>query len=271
IISGEDLKPIPMRQGRPYKELSNIVGILAELSHITGKDYSLKSAKEVVTSKATKAVTFKQVEEDIVLKKMFPIEVKGVLCDKNISEFYLYDQINGKYILIKKNLDTRLQVNDFVSGTAVIMNENKEYMLTSVKEINFCPAQSYAVEKNEYAVSTLPTEKINIGDGLTPVLGSRYLLGFGKFVDNLQKTKKLVDAMKANKIVTVAIIPNVMPEDKDVVNSLGFDSVLTINYDEKGFDTYQLICSIKENIIRLQQQGKNIAVFVQDFGTMLML
>ena len=28
IISGEKLRPIPLRQGRPFKELSNIEGIL---------------------------------------------------------------------------------------------------------------------------------------------------------------------------------------------------------------------------------------------------
>ncbi len=267
IISGEDLKPIPMRQGRPYKELSNIVGILTELSHITGKDYSLKNAKEVVTNKASKQVTFKQVEEDIVLKKLFPIEVKGVLCDKNNAEFYLFDQINGKYILIKKNIDLRLQENDFVSGTAVVMNENNEYMLTSLREINFCPVNNYSIKNDEYVICT-PTEKINVGiDGVIPVLGSRYLLDYGKFVDNLSKTKKLVDAMKANNIITVGIIPNVLPEDKLSISSIGFNSILTIDYDEKGFDVYQLIVSLKENIRRLQHLGRNVALFVQDFST----
>ena len=43
IISGEDLRPIPLRQGRPYKELSNIEGILNELSMVAGKDYTMKS------------------------------------------------------------------------------------------------------------------------------------------------------------------------------------------------------------------------------------
>ena len=46
IISGKDLKPIPLRQGRPYKELSNIEPILEELSEITGKDYTLKKNQE---------------------------------------------------------------------------------------------------------------------------------------------------------------------------------------------------------------------------------
>ena len=66
IISGEDLKPIPLRQGRPYKELSNIEGILAELSQITGKDYSLKSSQQRGTNRLQKVVTFRQLEDDVV-------------------------------------------------------------------------------------------------------------------------------------------------------------------------------------------------------------
>ena len=40
IISGEELRPLPLRQGRPHKELSSISGILEELSSLTGKNYN---------------------------------------------------------------------------------------------------------------------------------------------------------------------------------------------------------------------------------------
>ena len=37
IISGEELRPLPLRQGRPHKELSSISGILEELSSLNWK------------------------------------------------------------------------------------------------------------------------------------------------------------------------------------------------------------------------------------------
>ena len=101
IISGDDLEPIPLRQGRPYKELSNIEGILNELSAITGKNYNLKSSQSSYISSevGNKSVTFSQIEESIVSKKMFPVEASGIVCEWSENHFYL---LNQKHHLILK-------------------------------------------------------------------------------------------------------------------------------------------------------------------------
>ena len=269
IISGEDLKPIPLRQGRPYKELSNIEGILAELSQITGKDYSLKSSQQRGTNRLQKVVTFRQLEDDVVKQKLFPIKVKGILCERNEKEFFFYNQqISEKkgFVLVKKNMDTRLKPYDYVVGTAVIMNEEKDYILDSIEYLNFQNYQNYQDITNEYE-QTVPTQKL-VFENNEIVLGSRYMLKQSKFVDNVDKFKNLLKKLNENKIVTLGIIPNVMFEDQESIKNLGFNSLFVLNYNDRPLSAYETMLMVIEHVKRLQQQGLRVALFVQDITTL---
>lgn len=269
IISGEDLKPIPLRQGRPYKELSNIEGILAELSQITGKDYSLKSNQQRGTSRLQKVVTFRQMEEDVIKQKLFPIKVKGILCERNEKEFFFYNQYNSEkkgFVLVKKNMDSRLKPYDYVVGTAVIMNEEKDYILDSIEYLNFQSYQNYQDITNEYE-QTVPTQKL-VFEKNEIVLGSRYMLKQGKFIDDVDKFKNLLKKLNENKIITLGIIPNVMFEDQETIKSLGFNNLFVLNYNDRPFSAYETIVMVIEHIKRLQQQGLRVALFVQDITTL---
>lgn len=266
IISGEDLRPIPLRQGRPYKELSNIEGILAELSQITGKDYTLKSNQQRNTTRLQKVVSFKQMEENIIKQKLFPIEARGILCERNDKEFYFINQDNGKIVLVKKDIDSRLKAFDFIVGTAVIMNEDKEYILDSIKALNYQNYTTYQERVNEYE-STVPSQKIKIGNSEI-LLGSRYLIKESKFIEASDKIKKMVSSFKENKIVTIALVPNVMYEDFLSITSLGFNNVILLRYDERPFNVYETILMFIEHITRLQQQGYKVALFIEDVTTL---
>lgn len=269
IISGEDLKPIPLRQGRPYKELSNIEGILAELSQITGKDYSLKSNQQRGTNRLQKVVTFRQMEDDVIKKKLFPIKVKGILCERNEKEFFFYNQHNSEkkgFVLVKKNMDTRLKPYDYVVGTAVIMNEEKDYILDSIEYLNFQNYQNYQDITNEYE-QTVPTQKL-VFENNEIVLGSRYMLKQGKFIDNIDKFKNLLKKLNENKIITLGIIPNVMFEDQEAIKSLGFNNMFILNYNDRPLSAYETMLMVIEHIKRLQQQGLRVALFVQDITTL---
>ena len=266
IISGEDLKPIPLRQGRPYKELSNIEGILAELSQITGKDYSLKSVQQRSSSHVQKAVTFRQVEDDVLKQKLFPIEVKGILCERNDKEYYFYNQYNGGFVLVKKSIDARLKPYDYVVGTAIIMNEEKEYILDSIKYINFQSYQNYKDNSNEYQ-QVVPDQKLKLNKAEI-ILGKRYLLQQSKFIDNADLFKNLLKKFNENKTITIGIVPNVMFEDKTLINSLGFNNLFTLDYNDRPLSVYQTMLLVVEHIKRLQQQGLSVALFVQDITTL---
>ncbi len=267
IISGEDLKPIPLRQGRPYKELSNIEGILAELSHITGKDYSLAANQQKNISSVPKFVTFKQVEDEVFQKKLYPIEARGVLYERNEKEFVFLNQDNHKNVLVKKDLDTRLKPYDYVVGTAVIMNEDKEYMLDEIKYINFQPVKSYKETINKYGDPAQPSKKIKL-DGKEILLGSRYLIEESKFTDNIEKTKKMLKELKAQNIITLGLIPNVMQEDLLTMQQLGFSNLFIMKYDERPFESYEILRVFVEYVNRLQDMGFSLAIFVQDLTTL---
>lgn len=264
IISEEELRPIPLRQGRPYKELSNIEGILEEISNITGMDYSLKQAR---TSTRSKTITFRQAEEDIIKQKLFPIDVDGVLFERSEEEFFFINQSNGKIILVKKELDSRLQENDYIIGTAVVMNEQREYILDTIKYINFQNIEKYQPQTNSY-ITEVPHENIDIKNQKI-TLGSRYLLKMSKFSDSQDQMKSLLSTLKQHKILSIALIPNVLPEDVLQLRSLGFNNVRFIKYDESPDTAVNIIKGFVENIKRLQNLGHKLALFVEDLTTIV--
>lgn len=265
IIEGEDLKPIPLRQGRPYKELSNIEGILTELSQLTGKDYTLKSNQQRTVTRTLKTVTFRQAEEDIIKQRLFPIEVRGILRERNEKDFYFLNQDNGKLVLVKKDIDSRLKPNDYLVGTAVVMNEQQEYILETIKALNYQNYRTYQDFSNEYT-HTMPTQKLKF-ENKEIVLGCRYLISGNKFLSNAEKTKKLLSLLKENKIITLALIPNVMYEDVLSINSLGFANSFLLKYEESPLSVYEALMLFIEHTSRLQQQGHSVALFVEDMTT----
>ena len=265
IIAGDDLKPIPLRQGRPYKELSNIEGILAELSQITGKEYSL-NAVSTRSASSPKTVTFRQMEENIIKQKLNPVEIKGVLWDRNDKEFYIHTP-DDKLVLVRKDVDSRLKVYDYVVGTAIMMNNNNEYILDSISSINYQNAKSYTDNFEPYAKDIIPTQKLDF-EGKQILLGSRYAVKISNFIEDLDKTKNLVKCLKNQGIITVGIIPNVMPEQELTVQEIGFDKVFSISYNRKAALVNEIFSLFMHHIDRLQQLGKNIAIFVEDVVTL---
>lgn len=263
IISGEDLQPIPLRQGRPYKELSNIEGILTELSNLTGKDYTMKPLQIRTSSPLQKMVVFRQMEQEIVDKKMFPIEVRGVICTKESGdELYLINQDNGKHVLVKA--DSRLKPFDYVTGTAVIMNEDKEYILDTIKSINYQIVSSYHEIIDEYH-SALPEKTLEI-DGQKILLGSRYLIK-DNFLCNEEKVKNLVKTFRANGVVTIALAANVMYENFLSIKSLGFNNAFLLKYDEKPSVLCDTFIMLIEHVNRIQNLGMKVAIFIEDLTT----
>ncbi len=263
ILSGEDLQPIPLRQGRPYKELSNIEGILTELSNLMGKDYTFQTS-QTKTAPMPKFITFRQYEQEIVDKKMFPLEVRGIVSlnqDKN--ELYFINQDNGKQILVKN--EKRLKPFDYVTGTAVIMNEDKEYVLDTIKSINYQAITSYHEIVDEY-FDAIPENTLEI-DGQKILLGSRHLIN-GKLLDNETQIKPLTKAFRENKVVTLALVPNVMYENFLSIKSLGFNNAFLLKYDEKPATVCETISNFVEHVTRLQQLGLNVAIFVEDITTL---
>ena len=255
IISGKDLKPIPLRQGRPYKELSNIEPILEELSEITGKDYTLKKNQEKTARTYGKVFTFKQVEQ-----KLFPIKVKGVVLTNPDKSLYLLND-NNLPVLVK-NFD-KVNEFDYIAGSAVIMNESHEYILDNIETINFVDYKDYAPKSVEFT-PTLPSSSVKVGK--TEIkLGSRYVLNQPKLTEPNLKT--LLSALKKNRIVTIALASNVLYEDSIALSNMGFDNIFLLKYDDEPKTYDDKMNMFIANIKRLQQVGTNMAIFVQDIVT----
>lgn len=260
IISGKDLKPIPLRQGRPYKELSNIEPILEELSEITGKDYTLKKNQEKTARTYGKVFTFKQVEQKTVEQKLFPIKVKGVVLTNPDKSLYLLND-NNLPVLVK-NFD-KVNEFDYIAGSAVIMNESHEYILDNIETINFVDYKDYAPKSVEFT-PTLPSSSVKVGK--TEIkLGSRYVLNQPKLTEPNLKT--LLSALKKNHIVTIALASNVLYEDSIALSNMGFDNIFLLKYDDEPKTYDDKMNMFIANIKRLQQVGTNMAIFVQDIVT----
>lgn len=260
IISGKDLKPIPLRQGRPYKELSNIEPILEELSEITGKDYTLKKNQEKTARTYGKVFTFKQVEQKTVEQKLFPIKVKGVVLTNPDKSLYLLND-NNLPVLVK-NFD-KVNEFDYIAGSAVIMNESHEYILDNIETINFVDYKDYAPKGVEFT-PTLPSSSVKVGK--TEIkLGSRYVLNQPKLTEPNLKT--LLSVLKKNHIVTIALASNVLYEDSIALSNMGFDNIFLLKYDDEPKTYDDKMNMFIANIKRLQQVGTNMAIFVQDIVT----
>ena len=264
IISGEDLKPIPLRQGRPYKELSNIEGILEELSQINGKNYTSKNSKPITPVKPVKTITFRQVESETVKKKLFPIEVSGIVLNKGNDELYIINEFNNKPILIRKEDSAILQEFDYVTGTAVVMNSENEYIINDIKTINFVKRDNYSPVTYS-CEPTLPTQSIKISNKEIK-LGARYLIEQNE-LENHEALKNIVDEFKKNNVLCIALIPNAMYEDSIILSQVGFNHVYLINYNDTPADYDEKINIFMQYISRLQELGKNVAIFVKDINT----
>lgn len=261
IISGKDLNPIPLRQGRPYKELSNIEGILEELSEITGKDYTLKKNQEKPTKIFGKAFTFRQAEQNTIAKKLFPIKVKGIVLSSPDKNLYLFNE-NGSTPVLIKNFD-KVKEFDYITGNAVVMNNEQEYILDEVETVNFVKYDEYSPKDAKFT-PTLPTTNLKIGKAEVK-LGSRYVLNQSKLTESALKT--LVSTLKKNKVITLALVSNVMYEDSVALSSMGFDNTFILRYDDEPKSYDDKVNIFIEHAKRLQSIGCSLAIFVQDVVT----
>lgn len=264
IISGEDLQPIPIRQGRPYKILSNVESILEELSAINGKDYTLKSLTNKQNDNV-RAIGFRQVEIDIVKQKLFPIKVRGVVINHSVNNFYLTSE--NIDVLIEKKTFPNLEQFDYVEGTAVVMNENNEYILDEVERVNFTDIEKYSSKIISQEL-VLPSKKISLSSK-EAILGQRYLIGESKLTDNLETLKKMVSEFKKNNIVTMALVANTMFDDYLLLQKAQFDNLCVLKFDDKPADYSKKINIFINQVKRLNEIGKSVAVFVQDIVTII--
>lgn len=268
IISGEELRPLPLRQGRPHKELSSIQGILEELSILTGKDYNTNKNKSLGSIHLQKNIVFKQCEQDIIEKQLFPIKAKGILCENANGDLFFYNQYNFKFVLVGSDLRANLTTYDFVEGTAVLMNNDNEYILKSIEKINFKDVKTYKNETNPYK-KTNPYQSLTLENN-NFTLGNRYRINdLIKFADKKAEIAKLVSCLRQNSIITLAIIPNVPDEDLLDIQSIGFDSQILFKYNEKTLDPFNTLATVNEFLKRQQEIGNSVAIFVQDPVTLL--
>lgn len=258
IIAGADLQPIPLRQGRPHKELSNIEGILEEISAIIGKDYTLKNLSNK-NNDNLKDIGFKQIEEDVVRKKLFPILVKGVCLNHGANEFYLINEDNNLPILIQKKQFGKLEQFDFISGTAVIMNGNNDYILDSIDKVNFVGYDEYS-PKIVVGERIMPSKKINF-ENKEITLGQRYLIR-EKLAS--QEVSNLVSSLQKNGIKCFALVVNAMFDDYFALSTSNFDNIFLLNFEDKPSECHKKINIFLNCIKRLEDLGNDVAIFVQD-------
>ena len=255
IISGQEIRPLPLRQGRPHKELNNIDGILEELAKITGVDYTMKSGK----TQAKKQITFNQVEEKIFSQNLFPIKAKGIVLQNDDGSFYFLNQYNNRYVLIKDSLCKNLCEFDFIEGEAVVMNAEKEYILNKITNVNHIAQKDYNGKAKK-----VKNGQFAYGSKSYPI-GSRYRFeNLTKFENNAKDIKKLTESLRNSGVATLAILPNVTDESMMDVQSLGFDNLLAFSMTENAEEIYQNIIYAIEYVRRQMEIGGVVAIFVQD-------
>ena len=256
IVSEEEVRPLPLRQGRPYKELNNLEAILNQLSEITGVSYAVKAAK---TSQNKKSITFKQVEKDIFSKHLSPVKAKGIVLQNIEGKYYFQNQNNGVNILVDEKYYSKLSEYDFVEGKAVVMNSDKEYMMTEISSLNFVPFAKYTGQGPK------STAKSVVSNGKTFTLGKKYRFdNTTRFTEKKDEIKPLVDALKNAKVSTLAIIPNVAEEELMSVQLLGFDSLVAFSVTEQPESIYEMIVYAVDYVRHQKEIGSSVAIFVQD-------
>lgn len=245
IISKEEIEPFQRKSGRPYKEIETMGSVLDELSHITGMNYTKKTIKQ-------KKITFNQIEEDVFSKNLFPIQAKGIVLSNENGELFFVNQLNNTLVLIDKKFSNLVKEYDFITGTAVVMNSKKEYILTEVKDVNFKNKNANTVKEFVFNKNTYP-------------LGARYRFeNMTKYADNEKTIKSLVSDLNKNGVVTVAIVPNVVEEDKMSLQLLGFDCLVSFDISENAGSIYEAIFSTIEYLKTQKSSNKNICFFIQD-------
>ena len=269
IISGENIKPIPLRQGRPYKELSNIESILEELSAINGKNYTLKNNR-LNQQKPSNVISFKDIcfKQNIMedLKSVrSSILAKGIVLKNDEGNLYIINEDNNLPALILNEDKNNIEKYDFITGSAKLIDENKNvYVMTEIDTINFEPKSSYTPSFIDASL-ILPKETLNIFN--TDVkLGGRYVLEQSKF-DNINELKLAVNKLKENDVICLALVANAMFEDKILLNSVEFNNVFTINYDATPQNYADKVDELINLVTKLHGQGKSVAVFVKDILT----
>lgn len=244
IIAKEEISPLTHKTGRPYKEIDSISGVLDELSHITGMDYTQKSVKQ-------KKITFNQIELDLYSQNLFPIKAKGVVLSNENEELYFVNQYNSKLVLIDRKFYNKIDKYDFVEGVAVVMNSKHEYLLNEVSSVNF-EVPKLVSQNFEFKNKTYP-------------LASRYRFEkTTKLIDKQDDIKSLLKNLKEKGIISVAIIPNVAEEDLMSLQLVGFDCLVCFKISETAGNIYD---TLSENLNFLKKQlsdGYNIALFIQD-------
>lgn len=260
IIEGKELKPIPLKQGRPHKEISTIEGILEQLSKITGVDYTNKSGKAYLQP-THKRIVFNQIEEDIIEQQLFPIKAKGiVIYDENNKNYYFYNQYNSRYVLISKDLESQVSVSDFVEGTAVIMNSNNDYLLTQISSVNL----------NLTNKSKNNKEKVFKFENKEYSLGLRYKFdNMTRYIDHSERICALIDNLKSKNVITLGVIPNVTEEDFLSFQLLNFDNLIAFKVSENPDVIFQSLKSGFEFVCKQQKLGNDVAVFLQDTVTLM--
>lgn len=246
IIAKEEINSFSHKIGRPYKEIESISGVLDELSHITGVDYTQKSVKQ-------KKITFNQVENEVLSQQLFPIQAKGIVLSNEGNELYFVNQYNNKIILIDKKFASKINKNDFVEGVAVVMNSKNDYLLTEISDVNFSKRKKSASFK-EFSFK----KKNN-------PLGQRYRFeNTSKFVDNEKEIKTLVDNFKKNGVITIAVVPNIAEEETLSLQLIGFDCLVGFNVSQNAGQIYDAILNTLDFSKKMQKDGKSVALFLQD-------
>ena len=245
IISKEEIEPFQRKSGRPYKEIETIGNVLDELSHITGMDYTKKTVKQ-------KKLTFNQIDEEIFSKNLFPIQAKGIVLKNENDDLYFVNEFNNTLVLVDKRFSNSVGEFDYIFGTAVVMNSEKEYILTELKEVNFANKHKSDAKEFSFNKKSYP-------------LGFRYRFeNMTKYADNEKLIKNLVDELKGKGIVSVAIVPNAVDEEKMTLQLIGFDCLISFDIAENAGTIYDTIYNTLEFLKKMKQQNKDICFFVQD-------
>ena len=198
-------------------------------------------------------------------QKLLPTDIRGVLKEKSLKEFYITDLNHGIHVLVKKDMDGRLRENDYVTGSAILMNDEGDYVLDAIKTINFRTDKLYA--DNLYRSEKVsPNEKFAFGEQEI-FLGGRYVLKNTKFLDE-KNLAKLLQEFNQKNIVTLALISNVLDEDAEQLRRLGFNATFLLKYDARPLAAYETIMSFVDCVARLQSQGLRLALFVEDVVTL---
>ncbi len=249
---------VPVRRGRPHKQLSNIDDIM---QHVIGADDTISQIKPL---RYDEVVCFSQ---DVPVRGNVPArkEVFSGVVRRSQSVHFFVDMKNCTKVFMPEEMveQYNLQSGDFVVALASQINSENQFIAEAIQEINFVSSDEYVAPTQQQGQPIISQESLPYGS-FKLFEGRRNLI---LYKNNLFEDDRFSDFAKLCQergytLITLGL--NTCFEDQILFSSmkdmLNFTTAYASDFNE-GFNKIVDSIALTE---RMLESGKKCILFISD-------